>query len=120
MRETPLEITAIEVEGFKSIRQRQRLEMKPLTIIAGANSSGKSSFMQPLLLLKQTLESPFRPSVLVLDGNHVRFSDPAQLLSRCSPPAERFEVFSVQIKHRAFGQLTRLIQNLVCLSTYQI
>lgn len=92
MKEPPFEITAIEVEGFKSIRKRQRLLVKPLTIIAGANSSGKSSLMQPLLLLKQTLESPFRPSALVLDGSHVRYSDPRQFISRCSPPSERFEV----------------------------
>ena len=45
-------ITALSVSGFKSIYDECRLEIRPLTILAGANSSGKSSFMQPLLLLK--------------------------------------------------------------------
>lgn len=49
-------ITHIDVAGFKSIDQEKTIEIRPLTILAGANSSGKSSMMQPLLLLKQTLE----------------------------------------------------------------
>lgn len=92
MATQPPEITAIEVEGFKSLHTRQRLELKPLTIIAGANSSGKSSLMQPLLLLKQTLESPFSPSSLVLNGDHVNFTNPQHTFSKCPPAAERFEV----------------------------
>ena len=35
-------ITAISVEGYKSINTEQRIEIRPLTILAGANSSGKS------------------------------------------------------------------------------
>jgi len=34
------DITRITVGGFKSINQEQNIEIKPLTIIAGANSSG--------------------------------------------------------------------------------
>src|SRR5438309_12057216 len=52
-------ITQITVGGFKSISREQSIEVRPLTILAGANSSGKSSIMQPLLLLKQTLEVPY-------------------------------------------------------------
>ena len=52
-------ITRITVGGFKSIVEEQSIEVRPLTILAGANSSGKSSIMQPLLLLKQTLEAPY-------------------------------------------------------------
>ncbi|MCU0499471.1 MAG: ATP-binding protein, partial [Anaerolineae bacterium] len=46
-------ITRIGVRGFKSIREGS-IAIRPLTILAGANSSGKSSIMQPLLLMKQT------------------------------------------------------------------
>jgi hypothetical protein len=74
-------ITGITVAGFKSIRDEQSIEVRPLTILAGANSSGKSSMMQPLLLLKQTLESAHDPGALLLNGPHVRFAEPDQLLS---------------------------------------
>ena len=47
--------------GFQVDCREQTIEIRPLTLLAGANSSGKSSMMQPLLLLKQTLEAPYDP-----------------------------------------------------------
>ena len=44
-------ISRIAVSGFKSIQKKQEIELRPLTILAGANSSGKSTMMQSLLLL---------------------------------------------------------------------
>ena len=75
-------ITRITVGGFKSLVKEQSIEIKPLTILAGANSSGKSSMMQPLLLLKQTLEAPYDPGALLLNGANVKFTQADQLLSR--------------------------------------
>lgn len=77
-------ITRITVGGFKSIVEEQSIEVRPLTILAGANSSGKSSIMQPLLLLKQTLEAPYDPGALLLNGPNVKFTLVDQLLSRGS------------------------------------
>uniref|UniRef100_I2PZ35 ATPase AAA-type core domain-containing protein n=1 Tax=Desulfovibrio sp. U5L TaxID=596152 RepID=I2PZ35_9BACT len=74
-------MTAISVAGFKSISREQTLHIAPLTILAGANSSGKSSMMQPLLLMKQTLEAPYDPGVFLLDGPNVRFTKSDQILS---------------------------------------
>lgn len=67
-----------EVTGFKSIRDTVRVELPGLTIIAGANSTGKSSLVQPLLLLKQTILSEFQPEDLKLSGPNVTLSDAAQ------------------------------------------
>src|SRR5713101_6064138 len=75
-------ITRITVAGFKSISQEQSIEIRPLTILAGPHGSGKSSIMQPLLLLKQTLEAPYDPGALLLDGPNLRFTAADQLLSR--------------------------------------
>src|SRR5713226_7008579 len=87
-------ITSISVAGYKSLAREQTIEIRPLTILAGANSSGKSSIMQPLLLLKQTLESTFDPDVLRLDGPNAQFTSPDQLLSRIhgKQPAATFSV----------------------------
>ena len=74
-------ITAITVRGYKSICDELRAELRPLTVLAGANSSGKSSVMQPLLLLKQTLESAYDAGPLRLSGPNVRFTSADQLLS---------------------------------------
>lgn len=61
-------LTAIEIERFKSYRERTRVELAPLTVLLGRNNSGKSTLIQALLLLKQTLALP-RPEVpLHLEG----------------------------------------------------
>ena len=48
--------TEIGIENFKAFGKMQRIPLKPITLLYGPNSSGKSSLMQSLLLLKQTLE----------------------------------------------------------------
>ena len=75
-------ITKICVKGYKSISNEQSVEIRPLTILAGANNSGKSSIMQPLLLLKQTLEATSDPGPLLIGGPNVSFTLVDQMLSR--------------------------------------
>ncbi|MEW6130772.1 MAG: AAA family ATPase [Acidobacteriota bacterium] len=81
-RQAETGITKITVCGFKSINREQSIEIRPLTILAGANSSGKSSIMQPLLLLKQTLEATYDPGPLLLNGPNVKFTSVEQFFSR--------------------------------------
>ena len=54
----------ISMTNFKSWRETGPIRMAPLTGFFGANSSGKSSLLQMLLLLKQTAESNDRNLVL--------------------------------------------------------
>lgn len=93
----PEGITKISVAGFKSIADEQSIEVRPLTILAGANSSGKSSIMQPLLLLKQTLEASYDPGALRLDGPNVRFTSAEQFLAYAGR-GKHTDVFSVGIE----------------------
>jgi ABC-type cobalamin/Fe3+-siderophores transport system ATPase subunit len=74
-------IVRLSIEGFKSIRNKTDLDIGLLTILAGANSSGKTSFMQPLLLLKQTIESAFSARALNLEGPNVKFTSWNQVFS---------------------------------------
>ena len=48
-------ITHIRVKNFKSWRDSGEVKLAPLTGFFGTNSSGKSSLLQMLLLLKQTI-----------------------------------------------------------------
>jgi len=97
MADRPDTITKIAVRGYKSIADEQQIELRPLTLLAGANSSGKSSIMQPVLLLKQTLEAPSDPGPLLLDGPNVRFTSAEQLLSKMPGRARKPE-FAVRIE----------------------
>ncbi|MCX7046105.1 MAG: AAA family ATPase [Candidatus Sumerlaeota bacterium] len=101
---TPPRKLSLSVRGFKSICTEQQLEIRPLTLLAGANSSGKSSMMQPLLLIKQTLEAPYDPGALLLDGPNVRFTSSNQLLSRLGNKIH-VDTFALRIQGKDFNEL---------------
>jgi hypothetical protein len=74
-------IEEIRVQGYKSLVDAT-LHVRPLTLLAGTNSSGKSSIMQPLLLIKQTMEANYNPAgALILNGAHVQADTAGELLS---------------------------------------
>ncbi len=97
-------ITKITVKGFKSIAEECSIDIRPLTILAGANSSGKSSIMQPLLMLKQTLEAPYDPGPLLIDGPNVKFTEVVQFLSTL-PNGKKTDRFQIKIEIREHAYL---------------
>ncbi len=59
-------IQNISLNYFKSWRDTHEIRLAPITALFGSNSSGKTSLMQMLLMLKQTAESSDRYQVLNL------------------------------------------------------
>ena len=51
-------ITELRAQNFKSWQDTGKMQLAPLTGLFGANSSGKTSILQVLLMLKQTVERP--------------------------------------------------------------
>ena len=51
-------ITELSAQNFKSWKDTSTLQFAPLTGFFGANSSGKTSILQVMLMLKQTVEHP--------------------------------------------------------------
>ena len=68
-------ITQATLRHFKSWRQITEMRFAPITGLFGTNSSGKTSILQWLLLLKQTVESSDRKQVLNFGDDR----DPVQL-----------------------------------------
>lgn len=62
-------IKSIRLQGFKSFDDTGDVALAPLTIIFGRNNVGKSSLLQSLLLLRQTIDSPDAEGRLTLSGN---------------------------------------------------
>src|SRR6266511_2932022 len=60
---------AVRWQNFRSLGDTGWLEIRPITIILGANASGKTSLIAPLLLLKQTLESTESSLALKTQGD---------------------------------------------------
>jgi len=50
-------LKGFRVQNFKAFKDTTPIELKPITLLSGINSAGKSALLQALLLLKQTLES---------------------------------------------------------------
>lgn len=67
-------VTALALENVRVFRARTEVPLGRLTLLGGANSSGKSSALLGALLLKQTLDSTFDPGPLLLRGGHVELT----------------------------------------------
>ena len=63
------------LNNFKSINQEKTLEFRPLTIFTGANSSGKSTILQSILLVTQTLQNQNSSRSIVLNGGIKKFGN---------------------------------------------
>ncbi len=48
---------SFSIKNFKSFAKEQSIPIKPITLIYGANSAGKSSIIQSFLLLNQIMKT---------------------------------------------------------------
>ncbi|RZP20270.1 MAG: DUF2813 domain-containing protein [Erythrobacter sp.] len=64
-----MRLSRIEIENFKGIGGRQTIELRPITLLFGANSAGKSTILQALHYLREILERRnIDPDVTVAGG----------------------------------------------------
>lgn len=63
--------TKLRLTNFKAWEDTGEVSLKPVTMLLGTNSSGKSTLIQGLLLLKQTAQSPDRTVHLNLGGDEI-------------------------------------------------
>jgi len=92
-------ITKWKIFNFKSVRQETELDLAPLTLFAGPNSSGKSTVLQTILLISQTLSHKLSSRSVILNGAFTKLgqfddlrsidSDASQILVgwECQPRA---------------------------------
>ena len=72
-------MNSISVGNYKSVIESGAFELRPLTVLAGINSSGKSSLLQAVLLLKQTLEAGSKDVLKTTGGPYVVANEPLDL-----------------------------------------
>lgn len=51
-----MQLTRLSIENFKGIRDRVEVSLRPITLLFGANSAGKSTLLQALLYFRELLE----------------------------------------------------------------
>lgn len=101
----------IRVNNFRSLVDTSYINLKPITVLVGKNSSGKSSFLRVLPLLKQSVEEKTK-SPLLLCGRYVDFGSYKDILPvegvRENAGAEQFELsFKLVRKTTVFPQTTK-------------
>jgi hypothetical protein len=110
-------LTEISFENYRAFEQGQ-LELKPITILLGANNVGKSSIIQLLLILQQTaLTQQAAPSInyrsaLKIHGKIVSMGEPPNLFhnKRINQPLQISTTFLApglleQLSYRYFSEL---------------
>lgn len=89
------------LQNFKSVYDPITLPLAPLTIFAGANSSGKSTLIQSLLLTAQTVQNAVRSRSIVLNGHILRLGEFDDVLSSGSDASAITVGFSLHVPQGA-------------------
>ena len=89
-------IDQIQLKNVKAWRESGAVTLAPVTMLLGTNSSGKSTLLQSLLLLKQTVASPDRTIHLNLGGDEAHdffnFGDFDNVLTHGANAPRQFEL----------------------------
>jgi predicted ATPase len=97
----------ISLKNFKAFSSLENLEIKPITILSGTNSCGKSSLLQSILLLKQTLESQSLDQTLLLNGRFARLGTFDNIIFHKDPENKVELKFSFSIRKEDFPSFQR-------------
>lgn len=96
-------IRGIQIEGLKALRKTNNLSVGRLTLLTGINGRGKSSFLQALLLLSQSLRySKGSPLILFPDGDWCSlgsFKDLINIDSEVKEITLRYETDAISENH---------------------
>ena len=92
----------IYLENFKAFKLLDNLDIKPITILCGTNSSGKSTILQSILLAKQTTESTQSGQTLLLNGKFTHLGMFENIVFEKKPTNEVVLGFSCFWKRDAF------------------
>lgn len=67
-------ISELSLQKFKAFSNLEYLRIAPITILSGVNSSGKSSILHSLLILKQSLAGELPEEAIQLDGKYLQYT----------------------------------------------
>ena len=73
-------LAQIRLENFKSVTDAT-VELRPLSVVVGRNSSGKSTLLQSVLALAQAVRNKSNSSQFPLNGEYVRLGTFGEVLS---------------------------------------
>ena len=105
------------IENFKPIVNSGELKLAPVTVLAGRNSSGKSSLLQSILMIAQTLSNQLPERALLPNGPLVQLGTFEDILSTLSGSRKLTIQFEISNEGEHTGQS---ITNIYSLSDYKV
>lgn len=91
-------LKAIRIENLRSLKDTGFIELKPLNILLGANSSGKSTFLRSFPLLTQSVRKELRGPISWFDDSLVDFGDYNTAYNRYAQKDDRIR-FSFKLEY---------------------
>lgn len=89
-------LKSISLENYKCFKKLDNFKISPLTVLTGVNSSGKSSILKSLLILKQSYESNSTFNSLALNGKYTNNGFFDDIANNPLLPVKIKNVFSIQ------------------------
>ncbi|GKU79427.1 DUF3696 domain-containing protein [Paenibacillus sp. L3-i20] len=84
------------LQQFKSVNDKTKLQIAPLTLFTGANNAGKSTIIQSMLLTTQTIQNPIEDRSVVLNGHITRLGTFEDIASNSSDTTDISIGFELQ------------------------
>ncbi|HEV6966164.1 AAA family ATPase [Roseateles sp.] len=101
-----LRVSSIGIENLRSLADTRLIQLKPITILVGRNSSGKSTFARLFPLLKQSAEAS-KKGPLLWWGRLVDFGSFEDAVSRYAPDESITLKFAIDTKPEEFRSISR-------------
>lgn len=92
---------SIRIKNFRSLKDTGSIDIKPITILVGKNSAGKSTFLRTFPLFKQSVEGRTKAPILLYSRNGVDFGSYKDVKSIFSSSEDNLE-FEFLIKNMTF------------------
>lgn len=68
-------INQLRIRNLRSLQDTEVVEIRPIMILLGANSSGKSTFLRSFPLFTQSVNKKLRGPISWFDSAYVDFGD---------------------------------------------
>lgn len=113
-------LNQLTVENFKAFGEKQTIPLAPITLVFGGNSAGKSSVIQAILLMRQSVGKPDRtfaprPAELVVRGDLTDLGSFDALIHRHERDRELEVGWSSPLSaNRLFGSAFSMHDSLAC------
>lgn len=86
-------IKSVRIKNLRSLADTGYIELKPITLLLGANSSGKSTFLRSFPLFTQSVSKALRGPISWFDDSLVDFGDYDTAINRFANPKDKIQFY---------------------------